>query len=242
MRKAIIMCGLAAALLAGCGGSSSPTAPGPTGPTVSVNDVNVNEPGTASFTVTLSAAASGNVIFSFGTGGGTATTGADYTATSGSDTILAGATTATVLVPILDDATAENTETFNLTISGVTGATNGDLVGTANILPNDGFTAVSFAANVRPILTGNCAVSGCHGSGSTSGGMTMGSATWSEIRAASGLNGVIVIAFNANSSNLYLKTTLTPPFGSRMPFGRTPLTIEQQEAIRDWISQGALNN
>ena len=101
---------------------------------------------------------------------------------------------------------------------------------------------VSFSSGVGPTLVSTCAVVACHGSGSMQGGMSMGGASWGEITSATGFNGPIVVAGDASSSNLYLKTTSNPPFGSRMPFGGTPLSTAQQTAIRDWINQGALNN
>jgi len=101
---------------------------------------------------------------------------------------------------------------------------------------------VSFAADIQPILQSRCAVSFCHGNGFTSGGMTMGTATYNDIIAASGFHGPIVVSGDATQSNMYLKTTPTPPFGSRMPFGGPFLTTEQQDLIRDWINDGAQDN
>ncbi|RME20983.1 MAG: hypothetical protein D6800_12600, partial [Candidatus Zixiibacteriota bacterium] len=101
---------------------------------------------------------------------------------------------------------------------------------------------VSFATDIQPILQSRCAVSFCHGSGFTSGGMTMGGATYNEIISASGFHGPIVVGGDASQSNLYLKTTSTPPFGARMPFGGPFLTTEQQNLIRDWINEGAQDN
>ncbi|MEE8149095.1 MAG: hypothetical protein V3T75_01465, partial [candidate division Zixibacteria bacterium] len=81
------------------------------------------------------------------------------------------------------------------------------------------------------------------GTGFTSGGYSMGTAAWSQVRNAIGNHGAIIIAGNASASNLYLKTTSNSrPFGAQMPFGESPLSSAQQIAIRDWINQGALNN
>jgi len=102
--------------------------------------------------------------------------------------------------------------------------------------------AVSFTSDVRPTLVNSCAVINCHGSGITQSGLNMGGVSSSEIRNASGWNGPIVVAGNASSTNLYLKTTSSPPFGNRMPFGADTLSSAQQIAIRDWINQGALDN
>lgn len=101
---------------------------------------------------------------------------------------------------------------------------------------------VSFVNDVRPTLVSSCALMNCHGSGITQSGLNMGGVSSSEIRNASGWNGPIVVAGDAGSSNLYLKTTFPPPFLSQMPFGGLPLSTQAQEAIRDWINQGALNN
>ncbi len=101
---------------------------------------------------------------------------------------------------------------------------------------------VSFLNNVKDILSIRCATSGCHGLGSSQSNFTMGNVTWAEIRNGAGNNGPVLVAGNASASNLYLKTTANPPFGNRMPNGGTPLSTADQNAIRDWINQGALNN
>ena len=77
-----------------------------------------SEPSTAgSFTFRAIGSATGNIVVHY-TLGGTATAGADYTAPSGTVTISAnGSTDATVTIPILDDALAEDTETIIATIS-----------------------------------------------------------------------------------------------------------------------------
>ena len=109
---------------------------------------------------------------------------------------------------------------------------------------NGGTTdTVSFASDVRPILVASCAISACHGSAPIQSGLNMGTATWTQIRAASGnVGGLVVVAGNASSSNLYLKTTTNPPFNARMPLTGGFLSTTQQNLIRDWINQGALDN
>ncbi len=104
--------------------------------------------------------------------------------------------------------------------------------------------AVSYASDVRPTLVSSCAIVNCHGSGTIQSGLNMGTATWIQITNATGniTGGLVVIAGDASSSNLYLKTTFPPPFGAQMPLGGVPLSSAQQIAIRDWINQGALNN
>ncbi|MBB6521493.1 Calx-beta domain-containing protein, partial [Pseudoteredinibacter isoporae] len=108
-----------------------------TAPTVSVNDVTVNEQaGTLEFTVTLSSSTLQDVTFDFATSNGTAIAGADYTATTGSGTVTAGSLTTTISIPITDDFLAEGSENFNIDLSNLSAntATNGhDLSGVGTI-------------------------------------------------------------------------------------------------------------
>ena len=84
-------------------GTVSATIPGPAA--LSVADARAEEAtgATVDFTVTLSRAASRPVTVNYATSDGTATAGADYTATSGTLTFAAGASSQTVAVPVLDD-------------------------------------------------------------------------------------------------------------------------------------------
>ena len=77
-----------------------------------------SEPSTAgTFIFRAIGSAAGNITVRY-TLGGTATAGADYTAPSGTVTIAAnGSTDATVTIPILDDALAEDTETIIATVT-----------------------------------------------------------------------------------------------------------------------------
>ena len=73
-------------------------------PSLSINDVGMNEAAaTATFTVTLSAVSALNVSFNYSSVniGGEAVAGLDYSSTSGSNKILAGSTTTTIIVPLL---------------------------------------------------------------------------------------------------------------------------------------------
>lgn len=108
---------------------------------------------------------------------------------------------------------------------------------------NNTTDTVSFSSDISPILSSRgCLGSGCHGTPGGSGGLTMGSGSYAAVINASGDNGDIIVPGNANTSNLYLKVTASPPFGSRMPLSGTPLTDDQINSIRDWINQGALDN
>ncbi|MEW6051463.1 MAG: Calx-beta domain-containing protein [Candidatus Zixiibacteriota bacterium] len=240
---------LVIALVLGCSSNSPSAPPVNTGPTLSVNDVAQNEDiSPMKFVVTLSAASTSNVIFSYATQNVTAIAGADYVAVSGTDTIVAGDTKDTINVAIIDDDILEQADTFNLNLSNASGATIQDGLGVGTINLNDGATTgVSFINEVKPILEANCALTGCHVNATRAGGFTMQNASGivasDTVRWAVGNNGRIVIFFQAAQSNLYLKTTDTPPFGSRMPANGPPyLDLTQQAKIRDWIAQGAPNN
>ena len=74
------------------------------------------------FAVTLNRAAAHEVSVDYATADGTATAGADYTATSGTLTFTAGETAKTVSVPVLDDAIDEGKETMRLLLSNPKGA------------------------------------------------------------------------------------------------------------------------
>lgn len=115
--------------------------------------------------------------------------------------------------------------------------------GQTPIGPGQGSAIISFSGMVQDTLIARCAKSGCHGAGSAEGGFNMGNVTWNEIRNGSGMHGAVVTPGNADESNLFMKTTAQPPFGSRMPMDGPPfLSLEAQTAIRDWINQGALDN
>lgn len=71
----------------------------------------------ATYTVTLSESPTASVTVSYATSNGTATSGSDYTSTSGTLTFSAGQTSKTINVPIVGDTTAEPNETYTLSLS-----------------------------------------------------------------------------------------------------------------------------
>ncbi|MEW6730990.1 MAG: Calx-beta domain-containing protein [Acidobacteriota bacterium] len=75
----------------------------------------------AGITVTRTNGSEGTVTVNYTTSNGTATAGADYTATSGTLTLLNGETLKSFSIPITDDANDENDETVNLMLSSPTG-------------------------------------------------------------------------------------------------------------------------
>ncbi|MBI3343649.1 MAG: type I secretion C-terminal target domain-containing protein, partial [Gammaproteobacteria bacterium] len=111
-----------------------------TQPTISINDVTVNEgAGTATFAVTLSNPSSQIITVQYQTANGSATAGSDYTA-SGLQTLTfaPGVISQPITVPILEDTLVEGNETFVVNLSTPTDATiAGTGVGTGTIIDND---------------------------------------------------------------------------------------------------------
>jgi hypothetical protein len=115
-------------------------------PTISVDNPTVGEgDGTATFTISLGAAAAVDVNVDYATSDVSATDGADYSGVSGTATILAGDTTTTVDVPVLDDSTYEGDETFSLDLSNEVNGTLGTPSGTATISDDDPVPDVDIA-------------------------------------------------------------------------------------------------
>lgn len=106
---------------------------------------------------------------------------------------------------------------------------------------------ISFAASIRPIVNATCATISCHGSAGGQGGLAFGSTSPSHatITSVVGSNGRFVMAGSSATSTFYLKVITNvpnPPGGARMPQGGPFLTTSQQNAVKTWIDQGALDN
>ena len=104
---------------------------------VSVADVSVQESGTAIFVVSLDVAATSDITVDYTTVDGTAAQPGDYTETAGTVRIPAGAPSALVEVPLVDDTDTEPDETFTLRLTGAVGAGIADDEATATINDND---------------------------------------------------------------------------------------------------------
>ncbi|MCP4539683.1 MAG: DUF11 domain-containing protein, partial [Chloroflexi bacterium] len=109
-------------------------------PTLSINDVLVNETGsTATFTVTLSTASSFDVDVDYATYDGTAQASGDYTAIATQTmNLAAGDTTGNVIVTINDDVADEGLESFYVRLGNPVNATIGDGEGEGTIIDNEG--------------------------------------------------------------------------------------------------------
>jgi len=101
---------------------------------------------------------------------------------------------------------------------------------------------VSFSIEIHPFLLNSCGSSGCHIGANPQHEFSV--ATYATITQVSHHGRHVVPGF-ADSSALYL--VVTPRYAEagileRMPFGRTPLSVIDQNKIRDWIDQGAEDN
>jgi Calx-beta domain/FG-GAP-like repeat len=110
-------------------------------PSLAISDVTLKEGNSGAtnfvFTVNLSAASGQSVTVSFATANGTAATGSDYTAVSGTLTFAPGETSKTITVAITGDRLAEPTETFFVNLSAPTNATIADGQGTGTVLDDE---------------------------------------------------------------------------------------------------------
>ena len=106
-------------------------------PTISVSDSSATEGDAVVFTVSLSAASSQQVTVEYATSGGTATSGTDFSETSGTLTFAANETSKTVSVATTEDSDDEADEAFTLTLSNPTNATLGDATATGTINDDD---------------------------------------------------------------------------------------------------------
>ncbi len=105
---------------------------------------------------------------------------------------------------------------------------------------------VSFANEVQPIFTNNCALSGCHVSGGTA-----------PFSLASGVSHGQLVNQNATvgpcqgqkrvqpsdpNNSVLVKRLEGSTCGNRMPLGGSQLDPASIQLIRDWITQGAQDN
>ncbi|HKP22449.1 MAG TPA: VWA domain-containing protein, partial [Dongiaceae bacterium] len=144
------------------------------GGTVTISDVTVNEGGTANIVVTLSEPAPvGGLTLNYTFSGGTATSGDDYTAAAvgATVTVLAGATTANIVVNAKTDGVFDDNETYNVVLSGApAGWTISDATGVVTI---DDKTTVT-----APVVTFTAQDPGTSGWPTSGGFTTNGSNTF----------------------------------------------------------------
>ncbi|NER16887.1 DUF5060 domain-containing protein [Spongiivirga citrea] len=113
-------------------------------PSITINNVSVEEGANAVFTVTLDSDASGGFTVDFTTANNTAVSGVDYTANSGTLTFTGTAgEQQTITVNTTDDTDSESTEQFFVNLSNIsnTGVSIDDPQGVGTINDNDSVTS-----------------------------------------------------------------------------------------------------
>jgi uncharacterized repeat protein (TIGR03806 family) len=119
-------------------------------PVLSISGGSANEgSGMLAFGVSLSAAAPSPVAVQYLTTNGSAVSPWDYSHSNGTLTIPAGATSATLAVPVTDDIVDEATESFSISLSNPSGVTLGASSAVGTITDNDSVPSISIgnAAN-----------------------------------------------------------------------------------------------
>ena len=128
-------------------------------PGISISDVSSAEGnvGTTNFnfTVNLTAASASTVTVDFVTADGTASSGSDYTATSGTLTFTPGQTSKSIAVPIFGDTTVEGNETFVVNLTNPTNASLLNTQGHGTILNDDGLGTPNISISDITVTEGN---------------------------------------------------------------------------------------
>lgn len=115
-------------------------------PSFAVGNASVVEGAPLVFTVTKTGSAATTYSVNYGSAASTATSGSDFTATSGTLAFLASETSKTISLATIDDAVVEGSETAKMNLSAPTGgATITVASGTGTITDNDSPSPPSFA-------------------------------------------------------------------------------------------------
>jgi hypothetical protein len=112
----------------------------------------------ASFAVTLREPARVPVTVAYATAPGSATSGVDYTAASGTLSFAVGTTTQFVTVSVAGDSTLESAETFKVNLSAPTNAIIGTATGNGVIRDDDMLTAPSFSVSSATVHEGDSGI------------------------------------------------------------------------------------
>jgi VCBS repeat-containing protein len=207
-------------------------------PNLTINNVTVNEAdGTATFTVTLSAASGQDVTVDYDTTSSTAVIGNDFTATSGTLTFAAGQTTQTITVNINEDNLYEIAETFRVNLSNATNANITDNLGIGTITDNDTPTFAVSNVSVSDQTAGfaNFIVSLSNPSSvatTFSLALTNGTATGGGVDYGSGTATNIQVSTD-NGATWVNATTATIPANSTFVLVRTPILADVANEVSE---------
>lgn len=133
-------------------------------PVVNIANAQVTEGNTGTknldFTISLTSAAQDPITMDYTTANGSATAGVDYTAQTNTVTFNAGESSKTISIPIICDTTVESDETFQVTLSNLSGTASfsgggSSLAATGTILNDDGVTLPTISISSPSITEGN---------------------------------------------------------------------------------------
>lgn len=158
---------------------------------LAIGNASVTEGGSLVFTVTRSGTTTSAVSASFATASGTATSGSDFTASSGTVSLVANQTTATIAVPTIDDTVIESTETMSVTLSGPSsGSAIITPIGTGTIIDNDSSSPTYLVISDASALEGYNLTFTVTRSGNTTGTTSVNYATAPGTAATNDYTGV----------------------------------------------------
>jgi hypothetical protein len=196
---------------------------------LAIGNASVTEGGALSFTVTRSGTTTTAVSASYATAGGTATSGSDFTAASGTVSFAANQTTATITVNTINDTAVEPAETLTVTLSSPSsGAAITTATGTGTINDNDTVLSIgnasvteggtlSFTVTRSGVTTGTSSASYATAGGTATSG--------SDFTAASG-----TVSFAANQTTATISVATTDDS-----------TVESAEALTVTLSNPSAN-
>ena len=196
-------------------------------PEVTVEDGEATEGSGVEFAVGLSAASAGAVTVDYATSvesGDTAST-ADYTEATGTLTIAAGETSATISVATVQDTTDEADETFTLTLSNPVNAALGHKSAATGTIADDdaALPTVSIAAGTSPVTEGTAASFTLTRTGDTAAALTVSVSVTEEGAVLSGTPATEV-EFAAGADTAALSVA-TEDDGTAEADGRVTVTV-----------------
>jgi hypothetical protein len=96
---------------------------------------------------------------------------------------------------------------------------------------------ISYSKQVDPLFQQRCALSGCHGGGSSQAGLDLLSPSYSSL-----INHQPRLVTSGSSNNSLLVQRIDGRLAPQMPYMSQPLNANQIAGIKKWIDEGAKNN
>jgi hypothetical protein len=98
-------------------------------------------------------------------------------------------------------------------------------------------STISYSRHIEPLFQQRCAFSGCHGGSQPAAGLNLTTPSYNSL-----MNHQPRLVVAGEPNNSYLIQRLDGTLPPRMPFNATPLTQNQLDGIKKWISEGTENN